>query len=99
MEQSSNIKKRNSGGQTYTFKFPKVITNHYIYRDSVNSYNAWHQSLIVLEETWLMDWQHNQIFAYILATTEVNVNLANAAFRTEKSCFHSSNFVKVLQKG
>ena len=98
LERSGDNKNRNSGGRTYTFKYPEVIANHYKYRDSVDSHNARRQSPIALEETWATDRWPNRIFAYILATTEVNANLANAAFGTEKKLLPQLKFRQSLAK-
>ena len=67
-----------------TFKYPEVVHNHYKYRDSVDCHNARRQSPIALEMTWATKRWANRVFGYLIATSEVNANLAEATFVSGK---------------
>ena len=77
--------RRLDNGDHISFRYPEVVHNHYKYRDAVDAHNARRQHPIALEESWTTDRWPNRVFSYLLATTEVNANLAEAAFgSTEK---------------
>ena len=71
-----------SGGSTQrtTFQYPEVICNHFLYRHSVDDHNGKRHSPISLEVVWGTKWWPNCVFAFLLAVTEVNVNLAMTYF-------------------
>ncbi len=65
-----NVKKQK------TFAYSEVINNHYKYRHLVDDHNAKRHSPISLEKVWGTKWWLNQVFAFLLAVTEVNIMLA-----------------------
>ena len=71
-----------SGGSTQrmTFQYPEVIRNHFLYRLAMDNHNGKRQSPISLEVVWGTKWWPNRVFAFLLAVTEVNVNLAMTYF-------------------
>ena len=77
-------KHRQTNTGKITFKYPEVVHNHYKYRDSVDCNNARRQSPIALEITWATKRWANRVFAYLIATSEVNSNLAEASFVSDK---------------
>ena len=71
-----------SGGSTQrmTFPYPEVICNHFLYRQAVDDHNGKRHSPIHLEVVWGTKWWHNHVFAFLLAVTQVNVNLLMTYF-------------------
>ena len=65
---------------TNDFSVPQVIRNHFLYRHAVNDHNGKRHSPISLEVFWGTKWWLNRVFAFVLAVTEVNVNLAMTYF-------------------
>ena len=61
--------------QQKSFQYPEVVGNHFLYRHSVDDHNNKRHSPISIEETWGTKWWPNRVFAFLLAVTEVNVNL------------------------
>jgi hypothetical protein len=63
--------------QKVLFQYPEVVSNHYQYRDAVDSHNCQRMYPIALEESWrTMRWA-TRVFQFLLAVTEVNVRLAD----------------------
>ena len=63
------------------FKYPEFVHNHYQRRDAaIDSHNSRHQDPISLEEAWITSCWENKVFAYLMATSEVNTNLAQSEF-------------------
>jgi len=60
--------------------YPECITNHYMYRDSVDANNRDQMYLIALEEVWKTTWWPCCVFQFLLAITEVN-------------CWHASHCI------
>jgi len=52
--------------------YPECVTNHYMYRDSVDANNRDQMYLIALEEVWKTTWWPCCVFQFLLAITEVN---------------------------
>ena len=75
-------RKWRSGGSTQqiTFQYPKVVCNHFLYMHAVDDHNRKRHSPISLEVVWGTKWWPNRVFAFLLAVTEVNVNLAMTYF-------------------
>ena len=63
-----------------TFQYPEVIHNHFLYRHAVDDHNGKRHSPISLEVVWGTKWWPNHVYAFLLAVTEVNVNLAMTYF-------------------
>jgi len=63
-----------------TFNYPEVVSNHFKYRHSVDDHNAKRHAPICLEHVWATKYWHHRPFSFLLAVTEVNVNLAEAYF-------------------
>jgi hypothetical protein len=74
-EQKSRDYIVNGNKRQKTFKYPD-----FQYRHIVNEHNAKRQSPISLEMTWATKTWENRVFAYLLATTEVNTMLAAMKF-------------------
>jgi Transposase IS4 len=66
--------------QQITFQYPEVISNHFTYRHMVDDHNSRRHSPISLEATWATKTWENRVFTFLLAITEVNINLANTYF-------------------
>ncbi|KAG7356336.1 transposase IS4 [Nitzschia inconspicua] len=62
------------------FQYPEVVHNHYQYRHQIDDHNNKRHQPISLEVTWATKTWENRVFAYLLATTEVNCNLASSFF-------------------
>lgn len=67
-----------------SFKYTEVIYNHFRYRHIVDDHNSKRHQPISLEYVWKTQWWPNRVFAYLLATTEVNVKLAFEYFGRQK---------------
>ena len=65
---------------TTKFNYPEVMGNHFLYQHSVNGHNNKQHSPISWEVVWGMKYWPNHVFAFLLAVTEVNVNLAAQYF-------------------
>jgi len=78
------LKRRNlDGGAVAEFRYPEVVANHYWYRDAVDSNNARRMGPIALEETWATTRWPCRVFAYLMATSAVNANLALGYFHNQ----------------
>ena len=73
-----------------------MVHNHYQNRDAIDSHNARRQAPIALEETWATSRWANRVFAYLLATTEVNTNLGQAAFGANETARPQLEFRRLL---
>jgi hypothetical protein len=60
--------------------YPEIMSNHYKFRLAVNDHNAKRHSPICLEHVWATKYWPHRLFSFLLAVTEVNVNLAEAHF-------------------
>jgi Transposase IS4 len=83
--------------QRITFQYPEVISNHFKYRHMVDDHNSRRHSPISLEATWATKTWDYRVFAFLLAITEVNINLANSYFYT-KETVGSLDFRKQLAR-
>jgi hypothetical protein len=84
--------------QRISFKYPELVYNHFQYRDAVDSHNARRMAPIALEETWQTKRWANRIFAYLLATTEVNCNHGESAFGETEETRPQLEFRRLLAK-
>ena len=66
--------------KTTKFNYPEVVGNHFLYRHSVDDHNNKRHSPISLEVVWGTKYWPNHVFSFLLAVTEVNVNLAAQYF-------------------
>ena len=66
--------------KTTKFNYPEVVGNHFLYRHSVDDHNNKQHSPISLEVVWGTKYWPNCVFSFLLAVTEVNVNLAAQYF-------------------
>ena len=66
--------------KTTKFNYPEVVGNHFLYRHSVDDHNNKRHSPISLEVVWGTKYWPNHVFSFLLAVTEVNVNLATQYF-------------------
>jgi hypothetical protein len=72
-------------GPAVQFKYKEVIANHYKYRGAVDAHNAKRHDGntgcgMSLEASWTTQRWENRVFAYILATSEVNAYLGRSFF-------------------
>ena len=68
-----------------SFWYPEVIHNHFKYRHVVDDYNANRHYPISFEVVWGTKWWPNRVFAFLLAISEVNTNLAFNKFSDNKT--------------
>jgi hypothetical protein len=73
------------GAQPITFYYPEVAGNHFRYRGAVDNHNAKRHdgnsgAGMSFEESWATTRWENRVFAYILATSEVNAYLCREYF-------------------
>ena len=66
--------------KTTKFNYPEAVGNHFLYRHSVDDHNNKRHSPISLEVVWGTKYWPNCVFSFLLAVTEVNVNLAAQYF-------------------
>ena len=66
--------------KTTKFNYPEVVGNHFLYQHSVDDHNNKQHSPISLEVVWGTKYWPNHVFAFLLAVTKVNVNLAAQYF-------------------
>ena len=74
-----------TNGQTKRFKYTEVVANHFMYRGAVDQHNAKRHDCgtkngLSLEDTWVTNRWENNVFAFILAITEVNAYCAMSYF-------------------
>ena len=72
----------NEAHQVVKFCYPKVVHNHYAYRDVIDNHNLQHMHPISMEETWMTVRWPNCVFCFLLAVTMVNVQNAGVY------CYH-----------
>ena len=63
-----------------SFCYPKVISNHFKFQHSVDDHNAKRHAKICLEHVLATKCWPQMPFLFLLAITELNVNLAEAYF-------------------
>ena len=66
--------------KTTKVNYPEVVGNHFLYQHSVDNHNNKRHSSISLEVVWGTKYWPNHVFSFLLAVTEVNVNLAAQYF-------------------
>ena len=66
--------------KTTKFNYPEVVGNHFLYQHSADNHNNKQHSPISLEVVWGTKYWPNHVFSFLLAVTEVNVNLAAQYF-------------------
>ena len=66
--------------QQKIFKYPEVVDNHYLYHHAVDDHNQKRHTPLSFEETRGTKHWPNQVFAFLLAVTKVNVMLAASNF-------------------
>ena len=74
-----------------------MVGNHFLYRHSVDGHNNKRHSPISLEVVWGTKYWPNRVFSFLLAVTEVNVNLAAQYFGGMKQ-IGQIEFRKLLAK-
>ena len=79
-EEKTRIYDDNGSEKRVSFKYPEIVRNHYLYRHAVDDHNGKRHAPISVEETWGTKWWPNRVFAFLLAVTEVNMNLAERHF-------------------
>jgi hypothetical protein len=100
LERVGDVKHRTIGPDKVkkSFQYPEVVHNHYQRRDAIDSHNARQQAPIALEETWFTTRWANRVFAYLMATSEVNTNLAETEFGHSKMRRPQLEFRRLLAK-
>ena len=68
---------------TKTFNYIEPISNHFKYRHQIDDHNNRRHSPISIEKTWATKFWPDRNFAWFLAVTEVNANLARGYFGGE----------------
>ena len=81
-----------------SFCYPEVVSNHFKYRHSVDDHNAKRHAPICLEHVWATKYWPHRPFSFLLAITEVNVNLAEAYFVRHKAPRPQLEFRKLIAK-
>lgn len=76
--------------KTACFKYMEPFANHFDYRHLVDDHNLLRHMVPSIEETWTTDRWANRVFAYLLATSEINSYLAmkHWLWRDEKETVH-----------
>ena len=84
LEEKGQEKKRNyiadRNKKVTSFVYPKVVHNHYTYRDMIDNHKSQRMHPISMEETWMTTHWPNHIFCFLLAVTVVNVQNAEVYF-------------------
>ena len=62
------------------FKYPKVVYNHYQFRDVIDNNNSMRMSPISMEETWMISRWANRVFCFLLAVMAVNIQNVGCYF-------------------
>lgn len=76
IERMGEVKHRTlADNSRVSFQYPELVFNQYKYHHCVDDNNNRRQSPISIERTWDTKYWPNRIFAFLLAVTEVNVNL------------------------
>ena len=94
--QARRFIKQGNNTVTTEFDYPEVISNHYRYRDAVDSHNAKRHAPIGLETTWATKKWENRVFGFILAITEINIFNAIRYFNTDTKYESVLQFRKVF---
>ena len=81
-----------------TFNYPEVVSNHSKYRYSMDDHNLKRHAPICLEHVWATKYWPHMPFSFLLAVTEVNVNLAEAFFVRHKAPRPQLEFRKLIAK-
>ena len=79
-----------------TFNYPEIMSNHFKFRHAVDDHNGRRHSPICLEHVWATKYWPHRPFSFLLAVTEVNVNLAEAYFVLHKEPKPQIEFRKLL---
>ena len=79
--------------KTTKFNYPEVVGNHFLFQHSVDDHNNKRHSPISLEVVRGTKYWPNHVFAFLLAVTEVNVNLA-----AQKLWWHEANWSDWIQE-
>ena len=79
-----------------SFYYPEIMSNHYKFRHAVDDHNAKRHSPICLEYVWATKYWPHRPFSFLLAVTEVNVNLAEAHFVLKTKSRPQLQFRKLL---
>ena len=79
-----------------SFNYPEVISNHFKFRHAVDDHNGRRHSPICLEHVWATKYWPHRPFSFLLAVTEVNVNLAEAYFVTHNDPKPQIEYRKLL---
>ena len=78
---------RGLGCEWITFQYTKPFDWHVCYRHAVDDHNNLRHALPSLEDTWVTQRWEIQVFAFLLAVTEVNTYLAMRHFVWPKEVF------------
>ena len=76
--------------KTARFQYMEPFANHFDYRHLVDDHNLLRHMVPSIEETWTTDRWANRVFAYLLATSEINSYLAmkHWLWKDEKETVH-----------
>jgi hypothetical protein len=77
---TKRVYKKNGETVTKTFNYIEPISNHFKYRHQIDDHNNRRHSPISIEKTWATKFWPDRNFAWFLAVTEVNTNLARGYF-------------------
>ena len=78
------------------FYYPEIMSNHFKFRHAVDDHNAKRHAPICLEHAWATKYWPHRPFSFLLAITEVNVNLAEAYFINKTNAMPQLQFRKLL---
>ena len=78
------------------FYYPEIMSNHFKFRHAVDDHNAKRHAPICLEHVWATKYWPHRPFSFLLAITEVNVNLAEAYFINKTNAMPQLQFRKLL---
>jgi hypothetical protein len=70
--------RRKVNNQEVRFKYPEVVSNHYLYRGVIDKHNQRQHYPIPFERRWGTKRWDQRVFGFVLAVTEINVLLADA---------------------
>ena len=76
--------------KTARFQYMEPFANHFDYRHLVDDHNLLRHMVPSIKETWTTDRWANRVFAYLLATSEINSYLAmkHWLWKDEKETVH-----------
>jgi len=95
---TQRIYKENGEIKKTHFSYPEVMSNYFRFRHSVDDHNGRRHAPISLEYVWATKWWPNRVFSFLLAVTEVNVNLAKSYFITKDAPKPQLEFRRLLAK-